>query len=120
VVPVARADPEVVVAVDTPDLGRAVRFYRDALKCEVLEDRSPEFVMVALGPGTGLCIDAAPAGAAPLPAPRLILRVDDVPARERDVAARGLALHGRGEDRLRPWFSVVDPDGREVIFQGSR
>ena len=73
-VPVARADPEVVVAVDTPDLGRAVRFYRDALKCEVLEDRSPEFVMVALGPGTGLCIDAAPAGAAPLPAPRLILR----------------------------------------------
>ena len=112
----ASADPAIVVAVDTPNLARAIRFYREALGFEVLQDRSPEFVLVALGHGTGLCLDQAPAGAPPPVSPRLIIAVTDVAARERDLRRAGVLVHERHADGPRPWISVLDPDGRPVVF----
>jgi predicted enzyme related to lactoylglutathione lyase len=113
-------DPPLVIAVDTHDLPRAVAFWRDALGCAVHEDASPEFVMVTLRPGAALCIDAAPKRSPLHPAPRVLFSVDDVGARERDLTAKGLHVHQQSSaSSERPWFSVLDPDGREVIFQGA-
>ncbi len=114
-----RNDPELIIAVDTPDLPRAVAFYVAALGLRVLHDAAPEFVMVELRPGVALCLDAAAPGAAVEAAPRLIFAVADPAARERELAGRGLGVHGRSAAGARPWFSVVDPDGREVIFQAA-
>lgn len=109
------------VAVTSPDLGAARRFWVDQLGCAITEDRPGEFFIVDAG-GRRLCIDRPDgrvhrAGGSD---PTIGLKVESV-----DAALDALAAHGwegrpqtvqAGSGR----YAVIhDPDGHAVILTES-
>ena len=108
------------------DLGRSLRFYRDALglPCELHgpADR-PEAVSVRLGGGFALVLGDTTRGAAtfesPAPPFALSLQVEDPDVFAKEISARDVQITKPPHDTY--WgtrmFSAKDPDGIELHFE---
>ncbi|MBI3099056.1 MAG: hypothetical protein HYY93_12565 [Planctomycetes bacterium] len=105
-----------VVTLLTTNLAKARDFYVNRLGLVLYEDRPPEFFQVRSG-GTQLCFDVALPGGVPPEEPRIIFQSSDLPRLYAAVKTDGLPLkHDLRGDAGRRWFSVLDPDGHEIIF----
>ncbi|HTE67129.1 MAG TPA: glyoxalase superfamily protein [Candidatus Binatia bacterium] len=115
---------ELFPIVSTPDLGRALGFYRDLLGGTVSysfpgNDDSPVYVGVDLGLShLGIGLDA---GVADAPRPRPIslwTYTDDCDALVERIRASGGTITEEPADQ--PWGErvarVLDPDGNEIII----
>jgi catechol 2,3-dioxygenase-like lactoylglutathione lyase family enzyme len=95
----------------SPDVAAAKDFYQNALDADLLEDALPEYVKIRVGDFV-FCIDQGEAA----DQPRLLF--------EADPLEDAISLHAFGIQPYAPlqgsegsrWFSILDPDGREIIF----
>jgi lactoylglutathione lyase len=120
---------ELFPILSTPDLPRALRFYRDLLGCEIHyrfpADGEPAYVGMALG-ASRLGIGADPPGQPQRPAGdgrfALWVYVEDCDAAVERLRAGGVAVLAEPADQ--PWgermAEVADPDGNRVIVAARR
>jgi catechol 2,3-dioxygenase-like lactoylglutathione lyase family enzyme len=94
------------------DVARTTDFYRSALNAQVIEDALPEYVKLRVG-GFAFCIDQGIAS----DQPRLLLEARPLVEELQRLDSLGVHHHEplQGQEGRR-WFSVLDPDGREIIF----
>jgi lactoylglutathione lyase len=107
----------------TPDLARALHFYRDALGGSVTHeyagaDGAPAYVGIDIGSshmGLGLDATAGDAGRRPI---RVWIYADDCDAAVERLRANGVRVAERPKDEA--WGGrvarVLDPDGNEIII----
>lgn len=105
-----------IVTLLTANLSKARDFYVNRLGLILYEDRPPEFFQIRSG-GTQLCFDVAPPGTTPPEEPRIIFQSTDLQRLHAAVKADGIPFkHDLRGDPGHRWFSVLDPDGHEIIF----
>jgi hypothetical protein len=95
----------------SPDVAATKDFYQNALDADLLEDELPEFVKIRVGDFV-FCIDQGEAA----DQPRLLLEanpLEDEILRLRAFGQPYAPLQGTEDSR---WFSILDPDRREIIF----
>jgi lactoylglutathione lyase len=113
---------EVFPILSTPDLARALAFYRDALDGELTyrfpEDGDPQYVSLSFG-ASSLGIAVQPPGQPPASGGPFALwaYVDDCDATVARLRAVGVKVLEEPADQ--PWgermATVVDPDGNRVL-----
>jgi lactoylglutathione lyase len=116
---------EVFPILATPDLSRALGFYRDALGGEITyrfpPDGEPQYVSLRYGASSlGIAVqppDESPAGTGPF---TLWAYVDDCDAAVARLRAAGVRVLDEPGDQ--PWgermVAVADPDGNRVLVAG--
>jgi catechol 2,3-dioxygenase-like lactoylglutathione lyase family enzyme len=94
------------------DVAAARDFYCENLGAEMVDDRLPDCVNLKLGAFT-VCIDRGDE----VTDPRLKFLVDSIDEEWRRFDDLGLVYQDRpqGAPGSR-WFSILDPEGRELIF----
>jgi catechol 2,3-dioxygenase-like lactoylglutathione lyase family enzyme len=101
-----------MVSLLSRDVARASEFYRDVLGAELVDDRLPACVNLRLDDFM-VCIDQGDQ----VTQPRFKFLVDSIDEEWRRFEELGLVyqdqLQGRFGER---WFSILDPEGRELIF----
>ena len=99
------------------DIAKTVEFYSSVLGATVIEDAQPDYARLSFGETSQHTFYLE--RGTPSDEPRL--RFDaDVDQQLRWLRALSIATHEaiQGDEGKR-WFSVLDPDGREVVFAES-
>lgn len=109
-----------VVALAVDDLARAESFYRTTLGLEPISPEGGDVgfmlggLMLLLKPATG-----QPAGTGKSAYPRLTIGVEDAPAMERELAARGVTISDEAQlyEEGQFWVGAfLDSEGNKLWF----
>lgn len=107
------------IALTTPDLDSARKFWVRKLGCEVVEDRPGEFLLVDAG-GVRLCFDLPDGDTHRISDGTdavIGLHIESVKDLLPELIANSITVvEGPSGVPGRYWLRVLDPDGRSVIF----